>query len=85
MTAAAFDPTADPSAAHAARDAAWQLLGRLPRQQRAVLVLRYYEDLPDSEIAAILDCKAGTVRSLASRALATLREALPHLDKEALP
>lgn len=78
-------PTADPSTAHAARDAVWRLLGRLPRQQRAVLVLRYYEDLPDSEIAEILHCKPGTVRSLASRALATLREALPHLDKEALP
>jgi RNA polymerase sigma factor (sigma-70 family) len=63
----------------------WRLLGSLPRQQRAVLVLRYYEDLPDSEIAEILHCKPGTVRSLASRALATLRESLPHLDKEALP
>ena len=62
-----------------------RLLGRLPRQQRAVLVLRYYEDLPDADIAAILDCQPGTVRSLASRALAALREALPHLDKEALP
>jgi RNA polymerase sigma-70 factor (sigma-E family) len=78
-------PTADPSTALAARDAAWRLLGRLPRQQRAVLVLRYYEDLPDTEIAAILRCKPASVRSLASRALATLREALPHLDKEALP
>ena len=78
-------PTADPSTAHAARDAAWRLLGSLPRQQRAVLVLRYYEDLPDSEIAEILHCKPGTVRSLASRALANLRESLPHLDKEALP
>lgn len=78
-------PTADPSTALAARDAAWRLLGRLPRQQRAVLVLRYYEDLPDTEIAAILRCKPASVRSLASRALATLREALPHLDKESLP
>jgi RNA polymerase sigma-70 factor (sigma-E family) len=78
-------PTADAGAAHAARDAAWRLLGSLPRQQRAVLVLRYYEDLPDSEIAEILQCKPGTVRSLASRALATLRASLPDLDKEALP
>jgi RNA polymerase sigma-70 factor (sigma-E family) len=78
-------PTADPSTAHAAREAAWQLLARLPRQQRAVLVLRYYEDLPDADIAAILDCQPATVRSLAFRALAALREALPHLDKEALP
>ena len=78
-------PAADPSAAHAARDAAWRLLGSLPRRQRAVLVLRYYEDLPDTDIAAILGCKAATVRSLAFRALATLREALPDLDREALP
>ena len=55
------------------------------RRQRAVLVLRYYEDLPDAEIAAVLGCRPGTVRSLASRALADLRQALPHLDKEALP
>lgn len=78
-------PTTDPSAALAARDAAWRLLGSLPRRQRAVLVLRYYEDLPDTDIAAILACQPATVRSLASRALASLRAALPHLDKEALP
>jgi RNA polymerase sigma-70 factor (sigma-E family) len=78
-------PTADPSTALAARDAAWRLLGTLPRRQRTVLVLRYYEDLPDSDIAAILACQPATVRSLASRALASLRAALPHLDKEALP
>jgi RNA polymerase sigma-70 factor (sigma-E family) len=45
----------------------------LPRKQRAVLVLRYYEDLPDEEIAAILGISRGTVRSQAYRALATLR------------
>jgi RNA polymerase sigma-70 factor (sigma-E family) len=78
-------PTADPSAAVAAHDSAWRLLGSLPSRQRAVLVLRYYDDLPDTEIAVILGCKPATVRSLASRALGVLREALPHLDKEALP
>ncbi|MEU4552817.1 RNA polymerase sigma-70 factor (sigma-E family) [Micromonospora violae] len=55
------------------RDQIWSWLSRLPRRQRAALVLRYYEDLPDVEIADILDCAVGTVRSSISRALATLR------------
>ena len=50
----------------------WVAVQHLPRRQRAVIVLRYYEDLPDQEIAAILGCAAGTVRSQAHRALATL-------------
>ncbi|MBM0276441.1 SigE family RNA polymerase sigma factor [Micromonospora tarensis] len=55
------------------RDQIWSWLSRLPRRQRAVLVLRYYEDLPDAEIADVLGCAVGTVRSSISRALATLR------------
>ncbi|GIF11091.1 SigE family RNA polymerase sigma factor [Actinoplanes teichomyceticus] len=51
----------------------WQLLGTLPRQQRAVIVLRYYEGLTDAEIAEVLDCRPSTVRGYASRALTTLR------------
>ncbi|WDZ86147.1 SigE family RNA polymerase sigma factor [Micromonospora cathayae] len=58
------------------RDQVWSWLARLPRRQRATLVLRYYEDLPDAEIAAILGCAVGTVRSSISRALATLRAEL---------
>jgi len=54
-------------------DDLWHLLMRLPRQQRAVIVLRYYESLSDLEIADVLGCRAGTVRSNASRALAALR------------
>jgi RNA polymerase sigma-70 factor (sigma-E family) len=54
-------------------DEMWQLLATLPRQQRAVLVLRFYEGLPDAEIADVLGCRQSTVRSNASRALATLR------------
>jgi len=61
----------------AQRDATWRLLKELPRQQRAVLVLRYYEDLPDDEIAAVLGCAPATVRSNAARGLATLRNNLP--------
>lgn len=55
------------------RDELWQALGALSRSHRAVLVLRYYEDLDDTAIAAVLGCTRGTVRSSASRALAALR------------
>ena len=49
-------------------------LRQLPVRQRAVVVLRYWEDLTDAQIAAALDCSPGTVRSQLSRALAKLRE-----------
>jgi RNA polymerase sigma factor (sigma-70 family) len=62
----------------AQRDAVWRLIVALPERQRAVLVLRYYEDLDDAAIAEILDCSPATVRSHASRALTALR-ALPRL------
>ncbi len=48
-------------------------LARLPRRMRAVVVLRYYDDLPDAEIAELMGCTTGTVRSQAARALAKLR------------
>jgi RNA polymerase sigma-70 factor (sigma-E family) len=51
-----------------------QALTRLPPRMRAVVVLRYFDDLPDAEIAALLGCSAATVRSQAHRALAKLRE-----------
>ncbi|NBE80605.1 SigE family RNA polymerase sigma factor [Micromonospora rubida] len=75
----------DAVGSHAAREAAWALLGRLPRRQRAVLALRYYEDLSDTQIAEVLGCTPGTVRSQAARALATLRAVVPAMDREALP
>jgi RNA polymerase sigma-70 factor (sigma-E family) len=58
------------------RDEMWSLLGTLPRRQRAVLVLRYYEDLPDTRIAEVLGCRTGTVRVHASRGLSHLRRLL---------
>jgi RNA polymerase sigma-70 factor (sigma-E family) len=58
----------------ATRDVMRMALRQLPRRQRTVLVLRYYEGLSDSEIAELLDCSLGNVRSLASRAIARLRE-----------
>jgi RNA polymerase sigma-70 factor (sigma-E family) len=66
------------------RDLTWRLLATLPRQQRAVLVLRFYEDLPDREIAEALGCGESTVRSHASRALAALRAYLDDTE-EVLP
>jgi RNA polymerase sigma-70 factor (sigma-E family) len=63
----------DVTEAHADRDLMWQLLGTLSPRARAVLVLRYYEALPDNEIAAHLGCAEATVRSIAARAFATLR------------
>ncbi|MFF5207994.1 SigE family RNA polymerase sigma factor [Streptosporangium sp. NPDC000396] len=56
----------------------WQALEGLPRKQRAVLVLRYYEQLTDEEIAAVLGVSRGTVRSHASLGLNKLRSAVPH-------
>jgi RNA polymerase sigma-70 factor (sigma-E family) len=67
------DELPDHAEAHAQRDALRAELARLPRRQRAVLVLRYEAHLTDNEIAEVLNCPPGTVRSLASRALATLR------------
>lgn len=58
---------------HAERAALVDDLARLPARQRAALVLRYYADLSDAEIAATLGCRVGTVRSSISRGLAALR------------
>ncbi|MGH8961861.1 MAG: sigma-70 family RNA polymerase sigma factor [Jatrophihabitantaceae bacterium] len=57
----------------AERERVWHALAMLPPRQRTVLVLRYYEALPDHEIAALIGAKETTVRSLAARALAALR------------
>jgi RNA polymerase sigma factor (sigma-70 family) len=59
------DPTPDPL---------WDALARLSATQRAALVLRFYADLPVREVAALLDVREGTVKSLVHRGLAKLRE-----------
>jgi RNA polymerase sigma-70 factor (sigma-E family) len=56
------------------RDALVRLLVQLPARQRAVLVLRYWEQLTDAETAEVLGCAEGTVRSAASRGLQQLRD-----------
>ncbi|GGS33940.1 SigE family RNA polymerase sigma factor [Actinokineospora fastidiosa] len=75
---AALSPSVgDRTDAHADRDAMRALIAILPRKQRAALVLRYYEDYSDAEIARVLGCAEVTVRSQISRALRALRVAEP--------
>ncbi len=68
----------DPSAGAAGGpdETLWRLLATLPPRQRAVLVLRFYEDLTEVEVARVLGCSVGTVKSNGSRGLARLRQAL---------
>ncbi|SHN47720.1 SigE family RNA polymerase sigma factor [Cryptosporangium aurantiacum] len=66
----------DPASDHAERDAMWRLLRRLSPKQRAVLVLRFYEDWSEAQIAEALGMSAGSVKSHASRGLAAMRAQL---------
>jgi len=78
--------TADHAAGHADQAAMLAQIAKLPRRQRAVLALRYYEDRSDAEIAELLGCAPSTVRAYASRALAALRvELQPGLSDFATP
>jgi RNA polymerase sigma-70 factor (sigma-E family) len=69
-------PAADGAASLADRDELWRALHQLAPRTRAVLVLRYWEDLSEAETARILGCSVGTVKSLASRGLRRLRDVL---------
>jgi RNA polymerase sigma-70 factor (sigma-E family) len=68
------DEGPDPAEAQAVRDAMWQAVLRLPARQRAMVVLRYYEDLSEVRTAEVLGVSVGTVKSAVSRALVKLRE-----------
>ncbi len=66
--------SADGADNRADRQALVQALQRLPRRQRAVVVLRFFEQLSVAETALALECSEGTVKSQTSRALAALRQ-----------
>ena len=57
-------------------DETWAAVCRLPFRQRAVLALRFYEDMAQADIARVLGCRVGTVKSSLHRGLSTLREEL---------
>ncbi len=67
------DDAPDHATSHADRQALASELARLPRRQQAVLAMRYFGGLSDTEIADVLGCRVTTVRAYVSRALATLR------------
>ncbi|WP_345581184.1 SigE family RNA polymerase sigma factor [Streptomyces prasinosporus] len=67
-------PGDDPAERQALRDAMWRAIMRLPARQRAMVVLRYYEDLSEVQTAEVLGVSVGTVKSAVSRALGKLRE-----------
>jgi RNA polymerase sigma-70 factor (sigma-E family) len=78
-------PVPDPAAAVVLRDAVWQALRTLPPRTRAVLVLRYFEDLTEAQIASTLGCSVGAVKSQASRGLSRLRGQLDGADLTTIP
>lgn len=79
-------PIGDHAGPIADRDATLRQLSKLPRRQRSVLVLRYYEHLTDAEIADVLGCSAVTVRGYAARALTRLRtDITPALSPTPIP
>ena len=67
-------PGPDPAEQQAVRDAMWRAVCALPDRQRAMVVLRYYEDLSEAQTAQVLGVSVGTVKSAVSRALAKLRQ-----------
>jgi len=79
----ALDPSAQAPAGPALedRDALWRAMDRLSSRQRAALVLRFYEDLSERETADVLRCRPGTVKSLVSRGLETLRTEIRGEDR----
>lgn len=67
------------------RDELWRALHQLPPRTRAVLVLRYWEDMSEADTARILGCATGTVKSQASRGLRRLREVLDESNGASAP
>lgn len=67
-------PEPDPAERQVLHDAMWRAVMKLPDRQRAMVVLRYYEDLSEAQTAEVLGVSVGTVKSAVSRALGKLRE-----------
>ena len=76
------DRGTDPYPASDERDELRRALGTLSKGERAVVVLRHVEDLPEAEVARLLGCSTGTVKSQGSRGLTKLRAALAAADRE---
>jgi RNA polymerase sigma factor (sigma-70 family) len=66
-------------------DELFDVLARLPSRQRAAIVLRFYEQMSDSEIAVLLQCRPGTVASLVHRGCTRLRHAITEQEPESEP
>ena len=81
------DRTAGPDALGAVEDRQdlVRALSVLTARQRAVLVLRYFDDLPEAQVADLLGCSVGTVKSTTSKALARLRATAAHLETAGSP
>jgi RNA polymerase sigma-70 factor (sigma-E family) len=72
-----MSPVPDQTAQRDDRDAMMRLIAALPPRQRAVIALRFYEDMAIEQIADLLGCRTVTVRTHLSRALANLHNAIP--------
>jgi RNA polymerase sigma factor (sigma-70 family) len=66
------------------RDVLWMLLQRLPRRQRAAIILRYYEDLSEQEVADVMKCSVNAVKGLVRRGMAALKESLERRTSDGL-
>ncbi len=77
-------PQGDGAEAWVERETVWQLIRTLPAGQRAILVLRYYEDLTEAETARLLGVSIGTVKRQSSRAFQALRQRLRMADIDAV-
>jgi RNA polymerase sigma-70 factor (sigma-E family) len=75
------DPYSRPGRSVEDQDELWHAMRRLTQRQRAAIVLRFYEDLPEVEVAEILQCAPGTVKSLVSRGMEKLRNEIGGEDE----
>lgn len=85
LTSSVTEPSVDPTASAATREAVWREVQGLPPRMRAVVVLRLWEDLSEEDTARILGCSTGTVKSQLSRAAGRLRERAELREAAGLP